>query len=217
MIAPFIRPRTVTVVIPLYNYGQFVVDALESVRGQTFTDWNCWVVDDASTDDGPEVAVEWIVRTENASLDFSYVQLPENGGTAAARNKGVEMSASSGSRWIVPLDADDMLAPEFLSRCLAAAERENADWVYTDLWVFKGAHGAHHDGQRENGVPPGMVSRSALEEAGGYDGALREKEDRDLSVRLAVPFRSLYLREPLYRRRYGHDSKTARRRARGEA
>src|SRR5258705_5128830 len=55
-----LRPSAVTVVIPLYNYAGYVVEALESVRNQTTADVDLIVVNDASTDTSEAVALEWL-------------------------------------------------------------------------------------------------------------------------------------------------------------
>ncbi|ACY48037.1 glycosyltransferase family 2 protein [Rhodothermus marinus] len=105
-------PR-VTIVIPLYNTERFIADALESVLAQTFTDWECVVVNDGSTDRSAEIVARYVERDPRIRL----VHQP-NQGVCAARNTGAA-HASPDSEYLFFLDADDMLEPEALERLVA--------------------------------------------------------------------------------------------------
>jgi glycosyltransferase involved in cell wall biosynthesis len=94
----------VGVVIPLYNKGAFVQRALHSVLGQTFQDFEIVVVDDGSTDHGPEV-----VRGFSDSR-IRLIQQP-NAGPGAARNRGVQETQAP---FLAFLDADDEWMPRFM-------------------------------------------------------------------------------------------------------
>jgi glycosyltransferase involved in cell wall biosynthesis len=93
---------TVSVIIPCFNQGRFVAEALDSVRSQTLPATNIILVDDGSTDDTAAVAQRY--------PEVKYVRQP-NRGLAAARNAGL---ARSSGDFIVFLDADDRLKPEAL-------------------------------------------------------------------------------------------------------
>jgi glycosyltransferase involved in cell wall biosynthesis len=103
---------SVSVIIPLYNKGSFIGRALDSVVSQTFGDFEVIVVDDGSTDAGPDVV---------GSFQDRRVRLirQDNAGPGAARNRGV---AESGSAFLAFLDADDEWMPEFLETCMAGLE-----------------------------------------------------------------------------------------------
>ncbi|HXE80331.1 MAG TPA: glycosyltransferase [Vicinamibacterales bacterium] len=92
----------VSVVIPCFNQGRFLREALQSVRAQTVPPRQVVVVDDGSTDDTAEVARSF------PGGDVEYVRQP-NRGLASARNRGIE--AATGE-YLVFLDADDRLRPE---------------------------------------------------------------------------------------------------------
>lgn len=106
----------VTVVIPLYNTERFIADALESVLAQTFTDWECVVVNDGSTDRSAEIVARYVEQDPRIRL----VHQP-NQGVCAARNTGAA-HASPDSEYLFFLDADDMLEPEALERLVAYLE-----------------------------------------------------------------------------------------------
>ena len=90
----------VSVIVPCYNQGEYLADALESVLYQTFTDWECIIVNDGSSDNTEEVANKFCELDKR----FKYIS-QTNQGVSAARNNGIK--ASSGT-YILPLDGDDV-------------------------------------------------------------------------------------------------------------
>lgn len=113
----------VSVVIAAHDQGAFLRDALASVVGQTFADWECVVVDDASTDDTPQV-----VAAHRGDARVRYVRT-ERIERAAARNRGV---AETSGPLVAFLDADDRWHPEKLARQVAAlAEAPEVGFCYT--------------------------------------------------------------------------------------
>jgi len=96
----------VSVIIPLYNKGKYIARALDSIFAQTYQDFEVIVVDDGSTDNGPDIVKQYadprlrIIRQQNA-------------GPGAARNRGI---AESLAFYVAFLDADDEWLPGFLSR-----------------------------------------------------------------------------------------------------
>jgi glycosyltransferase involved in cell wall biosynthesis len=113
----------VTVIMPAYNAEAFVGEAIESVLAQTCSDWELVVVDDGSTDETREVATAYDdprIRT----LAIEHSGLP-----AVARNRGL---ASSDSRYVALLDADDLWRPRKLEHQLALIEpRSEIGLVHT--------------------------------------------------------------------------------------
>src|SRR6185436_6133197 len=109
-------PR-VSVVVPCYNLGVYVKDAIESVISQSLQDFEVIVVDDGSTDAETIKILDGINEPKVSVLHI------KNRGLAGARNYGV--SKSSGN-YIVCLDADDMLAPEYLRKTAAVLDKDTA-------------------------------------------------------------------------------------------
>src|SRR5207245_1312327 len=131
----------ISIVIPCFNQAQYLKEALESLRRQTVPDWEAVVVDDASTA-GDAAAVVREVADERVRL----LRHPVNRGLAAARNTAVR---DARAELVMPLDADDRLAPEFLERHLEAFADPAVGYVYTDLRLFGAQNGVQHFGPFE--------------------------------------------------------------------
>lgn len=98
----------VSVIVPAHNSASTLARTLESLREQTHSDWEAIVVDDGATDDTPEIARGFTERDARIRLVRQA-----RAGLAGARNTGI---AHSRFEWLVFLDADDWLLPDYLER-----------------------------------------------------------------------------------------------------
>lgn len=100
----------VSIIIPCYNQGAFLTDSIGSVLASTMEEYEIIVVDDGSTDGETRRILE--------ELDYPRTRVlrTENGGLAAARNNGI---AAARGRYILPLDADDRIGPDYLEQGVA--------------------------------------------------------------------------------------------------
>ncbi len=118
----------VSVVIPVYNHEKFVVEALDSVRAQTWSDWELIVIDDGSTDQSWSVLQEYLHRYRD---DRIRLFRQSNAGSHATLNKGLTMARSP---YVTILNSDDRYVPERLQRLLDfARERRNEVFIVTGL------------------------------------------------------------------------------------
>lgn len=116
---------TVSVIIPCYNQGRFLPDAVASVRGQTFSDWDCVIVDDGSTDETATVADVLAAGDHRIRVVHQA-----NRGLPGARNEGLRVARG---RYIQFLDADDLLDPDKLRRQVSVLSAvEELALSYTD-------------------------------------------------------------------------------------
>jgi len=181
----------VSVVIPCFNHGRFLGDAIASALAQTYTPVEVVVVDDGSTDDTAAVAARF--------PSVRYVH-QENAGLAAARNTGLRESRGA---YLAFLDADDLLLPQALETSLELLER-SPECAFVSGWFRY----VDADGVLESiDVPPKvpadlylgflrgnyvgmhatvMYRRAPLEAAHGFDVSLPACEDYDLYLRLAA-------------------------------
>jgi glycosyltransferase involved in cell wall biosynthesis len=191
----------VSVVIPTYNSGPLVIEAVESVLAQTHPAAQIIVVDDGSTDDTPQ-------RLSSFGDRIECVRQP-NARVAAARNTGLAHATGDA---VAFLDADDYWHPAKLERQIAALqERPEIGLVATNTFPWPGPM----PGQRDDGPPleilpltrllvcnplttsSVMVRRSVLAQAGRFDTDLHGPEDFDLWLRCARIASVAVLREPL--------------------
>ena len=124
------RP-TVSVIIPCYGQAGYLGEAVASVVAQTFTDWEIVVVDDGSPDDTAEKAQRLVAAHPDRRIRLLR---QVNQGLPSARNNGI---AASTGRYILPLDADNLLMPEMLEKTVALLEAEPSVAIaYTDYERF---------------------------------------------------------------------------------
>ena len=136
------RP-VISIVIPLYNKEKEVTRAIQSVLAQTVTGFELVVVNDGSTDRGPEV-----VRSISDARIRVFDQ--ENAGVSAARNRGINESRSE---LVAFLDADDEWKPDFLETILHLKEKFPSCSVFATNYVFREVNGKYHS-PIIRGLPP---------------------------------------------------------------
>lgn len=118
-----------SIIVPVYNVEFYIRECLESIRMQTFDEFECIIVNDGSTDNSMQYA------KDICSLDMRFVLYnKENGGLSDARNYGLEKACGD---FLVFIDSDDVVNSSFLSCVNKAIEKEDCDVVYIDFVKFK--------------------------------------------------------------------------------
>jgi len=128
-----VRPHEVSAVVPTYNDERYIVEALDSIVGQTARPGEIIVVDDGSTDATPHLVTDYIERHAHL-IPIRHIRLQERSGSERARNIGIRESKGT---WIASCDADDRWAPDKLERQLDYIER----WTGRDALVVLGTQG----------------------------------------------------------------------------
>jgi GT2 family glycosyltransferase len=119
----------VSVIIPCYNYAAYVRECILSVVNQTFSDLEIIVVNDGSTDNSKKVIESCIQEFGNTKI--TLVDQPNSGQPAISRNNGIKVAKG---RFILPLDADDVLGSMMIAECLDTFNRNpESSVVYTDF------------------------------------------------------------------------------------
>jgi glycosyltransferase involved in cell wall biosynthesis len=215
-------PR-VSVIMPVLDAGRDLEQAIRSVAAQTFTDHELVIVDDGSRDPATLAILETAARAPGVT-----VHRTPNHGPAAARNLAIERARGS---YILPLDADDWLAPEFLARTVPVLDGDpRVGVVHTWVGLAGGHYGTWRTGPFEL---PALLARCTIHvtslfrrevwtQAGGYDLRFVEaSEDWDLWISAAahgwrgacVPeVLAFYRRGPRSRERAARQPDAARRR-----
>lgn len=107
----------VSVIIPSHNLGNYLPETLLSVQNQTFTDWECLIVEDGSRDGSLAIVNQWC----NLDSRFIPIVFKEPQGVAAARNKGLKLAHGE---YILLLDADDLITSGYMAAAVQALDAD---------------------------------------------------------------------------------------------
>lgn len=120
---------SISVIVPCYNQGAFIAETLNSVIAQTYTNWECIVIDDGSSDNSSQIAKEFCKK--DTRIKYIYQQ---NSGVSVARNNGI---AHAKGEFILPLDADDLIAPKYIEKAINIfSEEPDVKLVYCKAELF---------------------------------------------------------------------------------
>lgn len=114
--------------VPCYNYGNYLAEAIESVVSQTYRNIEILIIDDGSTDNSQQVASNLVENHKNVT----YIR-NDNQGVVRTRNLGIDLAKGE---FVVFLDADDVLDNNYIEETVKCAETNNADIVYTNVRRF---------------------------------------------------------------------------------
>lgn len=200
-------PR-VSVLIPCYNLGQYLDEAVGSVLAQTFQDFEIIIVDDGSADEGTQALLAGFRRPATRIIRI------EHGGLAKARNAAI---AQARGEFLCALDADDRLHPSFLEKTVSLLDSDpSVTFVSSWLRMF-GAEEWEWKPERcdlaallceDTVLTAALVRKEAVLAISGYDAAMPVQGDEDWDLWLTLVergCRGVILREVLfdYRRREG--------------
>lgn len=201
-------PRA-SAIITTFNRRDFLLEAVDSVLGQTYRDFELIVVDDGSTDGTGET-----LKIYGDKLIYAY---QNNQGVSAARNRGIELARGE---FIAFLDSDDLWLPKKLQIQIAFMEQHpEAQTCYTDeIWVRRGVrvnpkkrHAKHSGWIYPYCLPLCIISPSSalmrknlFSLVGTFDLRLPVCEDYDLWLRVAPRFPIFLMPQKLTVKRGGH-------------
>ncbi len=215
MMAQHLNKPLVSVIIPTYNRGWCVAEAINSVLDQDFSDYELIVVDDGSDDDTPSILAEWGPKIT--------VLRQSNRGVSAARNRGI---AAAAGRLIAFLDSDDLWLPQKLSTQVKFFS-ENPDAVISqteERWLRNGVRvNPKKRHLKFSGmifeqslalclVSPSavMIRKSLFDHVGVFDERLPACEDYDLWLRISCRYPVHLIDTPLIIKRGGHEDQLSR-------
>ena len=202
-------PR-ISVIIPCYNYARYLADAVSSVIAQSCQDFEIIIVNDGSTDNTRDVAERLLAQYPRHSVRL--INQENSGQPAISRNNAIRVSRG---RYVICLDADDMLAPTMLEQCLRLLESHpEISIAYTDRLDFDGVEGVVQAGEYDFSrlIEANHISYCALyprevwERVGGYRENVKAVEDWDFWIAAgALGFRGKRIPLPLFKYRR-HDT-----------
>lgn len=202
-------PR-VSVVITCYNYGQYLMESINSVLDQTYHDFEVIVINDGSTDNTSELMDKF------SSNDTVRYICQQNQGQPKAKNRGIHESSGE---FIAFLDADDIWLSTKLERQMRLFDDTDVGVVYSGISLIdsdgKGITGAEYFLRRGNILDyifidnfvcfsSSVVRKLLLEEVGAFDESIPMGIDYDLWVRLAARCKFDFVDDRLVKYRTGH-------------
>lgn len=204
------RP-TVSVVMPCFNDGRYLQDAIESVNSQTYESWEILLVNDGSTD---PYTCQLLSKLNHPKVRIFHT---DRQGPSSARNLAIKNAAG---KYILPLDADDKIAQTYVQKAVAVLENDaDTEIVYCKAKFFGLLQGnwnlPPYDPQLfvlQNMIfATAMYRKSSWERVGGYSPNMRNgMEDYDFWIKLLASGGKVYrIEEPLFFYRVKRNSRTA--------
>ncbi|MEK6645251.1 MAG: glycosyltransferase family A protein [Candidatus Firestonebacteria bacterium] len=209
----------VSVIIPTYNRLDYIHEAIDSVLAQTYKNYEIIVVNDGSS-------VDIRKALEPYKDKIVYLSHQENRGLSAARNTGIK---NSNGKYLAFLDDDDLFENQKLEIQVPVLENNPAiGFVYSDYYIFNSKStdmklrlaAGRDDTQKfaqifflnyNVAVPTILIRRTCFEDVGFFDEDLRQHEDGDMLLRVALQWRVGFSEYPSARVRY-HDNQMSRNR-----
>jgi len=210
-----IKPQ-VSVIIPTYNRGRVIKEAIDSVLAQDYTEFELIVVDDGSTDHTSDVL--------DSYRNVIKVLSQKNRGVSAARNRGI---AEASGKFIAFLDSDDLWLPHKLSTQVEFFNKTPDALICQteEVWI---RNGLRVNPKKRHKKPSGMIfklslelclvspsavmiKRSLFDRVGEFDETLPACEDYDLWLRISSRFPIYLIDTPLIIKRGGHDDQLSSR------
>lgn len=116
--------KLVSIITPLYNCEKFIRDTINSVKAQTYKNWEMLLIDDCSSDSSVGIVKNYMEKDKRIKL----IRLTKNSGPVVARNTGINKAEGE---YIAFLDSDDMWASDKLTRQIGFMEENNVGFTYT--------------------------------------------------------------------------------------
>lgn len=192
----------ISVVIPCYNHGQYINEAIQSVEEYKKKDYEIIIINDGSTDDFTNKRLKEL-KNEGYNVIFQ-----ENQGLSKTRNNAIRLARG---KYILPLDADNKIKSDLISKAIKILDvNPSIAIIYSDRQLFGNSKGIANAGKFRlpvlldgNYIDACAVYRKNVwEEVGGYDENLPMPaawEDWDFWLSAAEKgFRFFYIPEPLF-------------------
>ena len=200
------QDKTVSICIPTYNRKEYLKETIDSIKAQTYKDYEIVIVDDGSTDGTEEMINQ---------LDFPVTYYwQQNSGDASARNKLIELAKG---KYISFIDSDDLLLPDAIERMVRIMEAHTEDVIVYGSYYRIDEHGRVY-GRCKRRLHSGYITKylfetilvhacgsmfptKVLRESPAFDNSLYICSDYDLWLRLSMKYRFIALDDPTFKRR----------------
>lgn len=137
----------ISIVVPVYNAEKTLDQTIESIRKQTFQDWEVLLIDDCSKDGSATLCEKWAEEDNR----FRFLRMPKNSGPSAVRNVGLNHASGD---FLAFVDSDDLIVPNYMEIMLEQQQKFGADIIwcnYADVTVGQAPASTNH------GLPCGKL------------------------------------------------------------
>lgn len=188
----------ISIVMPTYNTDKnMLIECIESIHKQTYTNWELCIADDASTN--PETIETLRQYEKNKKIKIAY--RTKNGHICQATNSALELAKGE---YVSLMDHDDMLEPNTLEEIVKVLNKDQTlDFIYTDEDKMKDGYYRHDPFPKPDWSPDFLLScnyithfstirRSIIEELGGFRIGTEGAQDWDLFLRVTEKTNKIY-------------------------
>lgn len=127
----------VSIIVPVYAVEKYIEDCLRSIMAQSYTDFECLIVDDCGKDRSIDIVQSILLKYDGAA-SFRIINREKNGGLAAARNSGLKEAKGE---YVYFLDSDDYISHDCLEKMVSASTNGKADLVIGSRVAFRDESG----------------------------------------------------------------------------
>ena len=120
----------ITVIVPNYNKSQYIEECIQSIKDQTFNDFECIIVDDGSIDNSKEI-INKLIENDNRFQLFCNT----NHGLSFSRNFGIK---NANTEFVLPLDSDDYIEKDYVKRIIEHFNQHPETTLFYGKWFFIG-------------------------------------------------------------------------------
>ncbi|QIE60620.1 glycosyltransferase family 2 protein [Rasiella rasia] len=204
----------VSIIIPTLNRAHLIGETLDSIRAQTYTHWECIVVDDGSTDETKSVVMSYC----DTDARFKYVERPSNRpkGGNAARNYGFEISKGDFIQWF---DSDDLMVASKLELKVNSFKEHSVDFVVSKTKYFNKENISFKNYEFKkkdvtflnyaigtvNWFTPDLILKRSVASQISYNELLRAGQEYNLNCKLLLKTTNMFYLEEFLTLRRAHD------------
>lgn len=199
--------KLVTVIIPTFKRANALPKAIESVKNQSYKEWEIIIVDDNAPLSEERKLTTKVMSEYSDSAQIKYICHSENKGACQARNTGLEAARGD---YIAFLDDDDLWIETKLDKQVSALNSSGADICYSDMYQeYKGLR-RYFTCVDDNDLYISLlkqgfgictsallISTQAMRAINGFDNSLPSMQDYDLLLRLSKKYNAIRIAEPL--------------------
>lgn len=179
----------ISIIIPCYNKGKVIFEAVDSVYANNYKNFEIIVVDDGSTEKTTQEALRQIAKNKKYQAK-TKIHHKKNGGLSSARNYGI---SRANGKYQLFLDHDDLISKDYLTNGVDFLERHaEISFVYPDIIFFGDIVGLRRTAdyskrkfRLDNYIPCSCIHRSEIVQNNLFDEKLKLLEDWDFLIRLA--------------------------------